>query len=85
MKRIEAVYKAIRMMEHLGSGPSQQMGVRAIAREVGSSPATVLRILRTLEEAGWVQKDGRGYSLTERVTITTFMGVSWPTDRREAV
>lgn len=66
---IEAVARALRVLEALGEHPSK--GVTAIAAETGLTKSIVFRLLHTLEERGFVQRDQDHalYSLGYRIAL----------------
>ena len=67
--RIDAVARSLRVLECLGRRPGS--GVTAIAQATGLTKTVVFRILRTLEEAGFVQREDEGatYHLGYRVAV----------------
>lgn len=66
---IEAVARSLRVLEALGERPAQ--GVTALAQGMGLTKSIVFRLLHTLEESGFVQRDESRavYSLGYRVAI----------------
>ena len=53
--RIDAVARALRVLEALGDNPG--VGVTALADRLGLTKSIVFRLLQTLEEGGYVQRD----------------------------
>ncbi|KAJ55364.1 hypothetical protein ACMU_11755 [Actibacterium mucosum KCTC 23349] len=53
--RIDAVARALRVLEALGDSPG--IGVTALAERLGLTKSIVFRLLQTLEEDGYVQRD----------------------------
>lgn len=66
---IEAVARALRVLEALGDQPGR--GVTALADELGLTKTIVFRLLQTLEEGGYVQRDESRavYALGYRIAI----------------
>ena len=67
--RIDAVARALRVLEALGNDPG--IGVTALADRLGLTKSIVFRLLQTLEEGGYVQRDEERaiYSLGYRVAL----------------
>lgn len=67
--RIDAVARALRVMEALGDAPG--IGATALAERLGLTKSIVFRLLQTLEEDGYVQRDEERavYSLGYRVAL----------------
>ena len=67
--RIDAVARALRVMEALGDTPG--IGATALADRLGLTKSIVFRLLQTLEEDGYVQRDAERaiYSLGYRVAL----------------
>jgi len=67
--KIEAVVRALNVLEALAETPD--LGVTALAKEMGLTKSIVFRLLQTLEEAGYVQRDQDRaiYSLGYRVAL----------------
>jgi DNA-binding IclR family transcriptional regulator len=62
---VAAVLKAIRVVEELEhAGP---LAPAELARRTGNPPATMYRLLGTLEHAGWAERRGEGYALSVRL------------------
>lgn len=57
--RIPTVEKTIQILQLLAN-TSQPLHTKALAAEVGASPSTCYRILKTLQNAGWVGMDEQG-------------------------
>ena len=67
--RIDAVARSLTVLEFLGRQPDS--GVTAIAEATGLTKTVVFRILHTLEEAGFVQREDEraSYSLGYRIAV----------------
>lgn len=67
--KIEAVARALDVLETLAEQPG--LGVTALATEMGLTKSIVFRLLQTLEETGYVQRDGDRavFSLGYRVAL----------------
>lgn len=67
--RIDAVARALRVLEALGDNPG--IGVTALAEKLGLTKSIVFRLLQTLEEDGYVQRDEARaiFSLGYRVAL----------------
>ncbi|SFE59433.1 transcriptional regulator, IclR family [Sulfitobacter brevis] len=67
--KIEAVGRALNVLETLAETPG--LGVTALANEMGLTKSIVFRLLQTLEEAGYVQRDAERaiFSLGYRVAL----------------
>lgn len=67
--RIEAVARALSVLEALGARPEQ--GLTVLARDLGMTKSIVFRLLQTLEEQGFVQRDAERptFSLGYRMAI----------------
>jgi len=67
--RIDAVARALRVMEALAETPG--IGATALAEQLGLTKSIVFRLLQTLEEDGYVQRDDERaiYSLGYRVAL----------------
>ncbi|MEP2640603.1 MULTISPECIES: IclR family transcriptional regulator [Roseobacteraceae] len=67
--KIEAVGRALSVLEALAEKPG--LGVTALANEMGLTKSIAFRLLQTLEEAGYVQREGERavYSLGYRVAL----------------
>lgn len=67
--KIEAVGRALNVLETLAEKPG--LGVTALAMEMGLTKSIVFRLLQTLEEAGYVQREGERaiFSLGYRVAL----------------
>jgi len=67
---IKSVTKAIRLLDTLGEGVGSY-GVSELARMVDMDKSSVSRMLRTLEQAGYVEQD----SVTQRYSLGLSLGV----------
>ena len=67
---IRSVTKAIRLLDMLGQG-NGAYGVSELARLVDMDKSSVSRMLRTLEQAGYVEQD----SVTQRYSLGLNIGV----------
>ncbi|MGH6754340.1 MAG: helix-turn-helix domain-containing protein, partial [Bradyrhizobium sp.] len=67
---IRSVSKAIRLLETLGREPGA-VGVSDLARQVEMDKSSVSRMLRTLEQAGFVAQD----PVTQRYTLGITLGI----------
>src|SRR3981081_4046590 len=56
---VGSVARALALLDALRES-EEGLGVNELARQIGVSPSTASRLLGTLEEAGMVQRDGRG-------------------------
>jgi DNA-binding IclR family transcriptional regulator len=56
---IASVARALALLDALCES-EQGLGVNELARQIGVSPSTASRLLGTLQDAGMVQRDGRG-------------------------
>lgn len=67
--RIDAVARALRVLEALGDNPG--IGATALAEKLGLTKSIVFRLLHTLEEGGYVQRDEERaiYALGYRVAL----------------
>lgn len=67
--RIDAVARALRVLEALGDSPG--IGVTVLAEKLGLTKSIVFRLLQTLEEDGYVQRDEERaiFSLGYRVAL----------------
>lgn len=67
--RIDAVVRALRVLEALGD--SAGIGATALAEKLGLTKSIVFRLLQTLEEDGYVQRDEERaiYSLGYRIAL----------------
>lgn len=67
--RIDAVARALRVLEALGENPG--IGVTALADKLGLTKSIVFRLLQTLEENGYVERDPERaiYTLGYRVAL----------------
>lgn len=67
--RIDAVARALLVLEALGDHPG--IGATALAEKLGLTKSLVFRLLQTLEEAGYVQRDEARavYTLGYRVAV----------------
>jgi len=67
--RIEAVARALSVLEALGERPDQ--GLTNLARDLGMTKSIVFRLLQTLEEQGFVQRDAERatFSLGYRMSV----------------
>lgn len=67
--RIDAVARALRVLEALGETPG--IGATALAEKLGLTKSIVFRLLQTLEEDGYVQRDEERaiYMLGYRVAL----------------
>ena len=67
--RIDAVARALRVLEALGDNPG--IGATALAEKLGLTKSIVFRLLQTLEEAGYVHRDDERaiYVLGYRVAL----------------
>lgn len=68
---IRSVTKAIRLLQALGEGPAVAQGVSELARIVDIDKSSVSRMLRTLEQAGFVEQD----PITQRYSLGLSLGV----------
>jgi DNA-binding IclR family transcriptional regulator len=68
---IRSVTKAIRLLQMLGEGPGASHGVSELARAVEIDKSSVSRMLRTLEQAGFVEQD----PITQRYSLGLAIGV----------
>jgi IclR family transcriptional regulator, KDG regulon repressor len=67
---IRSVTKAIRLLETLGREPGA-VGVTELARQLDMDKSSVSRMLRTLEQAGFVAQD----PVTQRYTLGLALGI----------
>lgn len=67
--RIDAVARALRVLEALGDTPG--VGATALAEKLGLTKSIVFRLLHTLEESGYVQRDEERaiYALGYRIAL----------------
>ncbi|HZZ63512.1 MAG TPA: IclR family transcriptional regulator [Roseiarcus sp.] len=68
---IRSVTKAIRLLQMLGEGAGSSHGVSELARMVEIDKSSVSRMLRTLEQAGFVEQD----PVTQRYSLGLALGV----------
>lgn len=67
--RIDAVARALRVLEALGEKPG--LGATALSEQLGLTKSIVFRLLQTLEEDGYVQRDAERaiYSLGYKIAL----------------
>jgi DNA-binding IclR family transcriptional regulator len=68
---IRSVSKAVRLLQMLGEGAGASHGVSELARMVEIDKSSVSRLLRTLEQVGFVEQD----SITQRYSLGLALGV----------
>ena len=68
---IRSVTKAIRLLQMLGEGSAGPLGVSELARLVEIDKSSVSRMLRTLEQAGFVEQD----PITQRYSLGLSLAV----------
>jgi IclR family transcriptional regulator, acetate operon repressor len=54
------VSRAIDVLTWIADHPAQSISVRQVARDIGTSPATVYRIVQSFQERGLIGRDGNG-------------------------
>lgn len=57
---VPVLARALRVIERIAHGDGDVRSVQALGRELGLAQATCYRIVRTLEQAGWLALDGEG-------------------------
>lgn len=61
---VPVLEKAMRVLRLVARDPGEQLSVNALAKKLGISQATCYRIVRTLEESGWLmRRENGGYEL----------------------
>lgn len=70
--KIRMVVSAMNVLDLLLTSANEKMGVNQIAQLCGISPATTFRILKSMEQSGWIYQfsDGK-YSIGEKVKFRT--------------